>query len=115
VAAPSAEAGTGLPDAAAPRRAQRDKRPSRGPAVTPAADLRPTTTPATGVLQLAVTPWGEVEVNGAAAGTTPPLARLTLPVGTHTVVIRNQDFPPHRTTVTVGEDRAATVRHRFGS
>jgi hypothetical protein len=56
-----------------------------------------------------------VEVDGAVAGTTPPLSRLTLPVGTHTVVIRNQDFPPYRTTVTVGEDRAATVRHRFGS
>lgn len=79
------------------------------------ADAPPAAATATGVLQLAVSPWGEVEVNGAAAGTTPPLARLTLPAGTHTVVIRNEDFPPYRTTVTVGADRAATVRHRFGS
>jgi len=115
VAAKPVEPAASVPDTTAARRAQRDKRPSRNMAGNPAAEPRPDAAPATGVLQLAVTPWGEVEVDGAAAGTTPPLARLTLPVGTHTVVIRNQDFPPYRTTVTVGEDRAATVRHRFGS
>jgi hypothetical protein len=109
------EAGPSVPATTAPRRAPRDKRPPRSAATNPAAEPVPAVAPATGVLQLAVSPWGEVEVNGAAAGTTPPLARLTLPVGTHTVVIRNQDFPPYRTTVTVGEDRAATVRYRFGS
>jgi hypothetical protein len=103
------------PAAPAPRRPQGDKRSARSTPQNTSAEPRPAAPPATGVLQLAVSPWGEVEVDGAAAGTTPPLARLTLPVGTHTVVIRNQDFPPYRTTVTVGEDRAATVRHRFGS
>jgi hypothetical protein len=117
-----------LPDAEPPAAAAAPQTTTPAPAAPPArraaARRAPAAAPvagdvaapaATGVLQLAVTPWGEVEVNGQNTGTTPPLARLTLPAGTHTVVIRNDDFPPYRTTVTVGADRAATVRHRFGS
>ena len=70
---------------------------------------------APGVLQLAISPWGQVEVNGVAAGTTPPLSRLTLPAGSHRVVIRNDDFPPFAATVTVDGDKPVTLRHRFGS
>jgi serine/threonine-protein kinase len=70
--------------------------------------------PVQGVLQLAVSPWGHVEVDGTPMGTTPPLSRLTLPVGTHRVVIRNDDAV-HAATVTVSEDKPATLRHRFGS
>jgi serine/threonine-protein kinase len=66
-----------------------------------------------GAVQLAISPWGLVEVDGAPAGTTPPLARLTLPEGTHTVTVRNDDFPPFSTTVQVSADKPVTVRHRF--
>lgn len=68
-----------------------------------------------GVVQIAVAPWGQVEVNGQAAGVTPPLTSLTLPVGTHQIVIRNADFPPHTATVVVDAQRGAIVKHRFGS
>jgi eukaryotic-like serine/threonine-protein kinase len=67
-----------------------------------------------GSLQLAISPWGQVEVDGAAIGTTPPLTRLTLPEGSHTVTVRNADFAPYTTTVQVQADRPVTVRHRFG-
>jgi len=67
----------------------------------------------TGSLQLAISPWGTIEVDGTPAGTTPPLARLALPEGTHTVTVRNADFPPYTTTVQVSADRPVTVRHRF--
>jgi eukaryotic-like serine/threonine-protein kinase len=70
---------------------------------------------ATGIVQIAVSPWGEVEVDGRPAGTTPPLSRLTLPEGTHTITLRNADFPPLTTTVHVQADKPAVVRHRFGS
>ncbi|MED5621329.1 serine/threonine-protein kinase [Ideonella sp. BN130291] len=70
---------------------------------------------ATGVLQLAVSPWGEVEVDGAAAGTVPPLTRLNLSEGTHTITVRNADFPPFTTTVKITADQPATLKHRFGS
>jgi serine/threonine-protein kinase len=79
------------------------------PAPPPAAAA-----PTQGVLQLAVSPWGQVEVDGKPMGTTPPLSRLTLPVGTHQVVIRNEDAV-HATNITVTEDKPVTLRHRFGS
>lgn len=72
------------------------------------------TTPVlTGVLQLAISPWGLVEVDGTAAGTTPPLTRLTLPEGMHNVTVRNEDFPPMTFSVQVSADKPVTVRHRF--
>ena len=68
-----------------------------------------------GSVQLAVAPWGHIEVNGRPAGVTPPLSSLTLPSGQHRIVIRNADFPPHVVTVVVDAQRSAIVRHRFGS
>ena len=68
---------------------------------------------ATGTLQLAISPWGQVEVDGNPAGTTPPLTRLTLTEGSHTITVRNEDFPPYTTTVQVHADKPLTVRHRF--
>jgi eukaryotic-like serine/threonine-protein kinase len=70
--------------------------------------------PATGLVQLAISPWGQVEVDGQPAGITPPLTRLTLGEGTHTVTVRNEDFPPHTVTVQVQADKPVVVRHRFG-
>jgi serine/threonine-protein kinase len=69
----------------------------------------------TGIVQIAVSPWGHVEIDGVAAGTTPPLTRLTLPTGAHTITVRNEDFPPYTTTLEVTADRPVTLRHRFGS
>jgi serine/threonine-protein kinase len=71
--------------------------------------------PATGVVQLAVAPWGEIDVDGKGAGLTPPLAQLTLPVGEHVITVRNSDFVPHTVTVRVSGDQPVVVRHRFGS
>ena len=79
-------------------------RNSAAPVVAPAA---------TGTLQLAISPWGQVEVDGSPAGTTPPLTRLTLTEGSHTITVRNEDFPPYTTTVDVQADKPLTVRHRF--
>jgi eukaryotic-like serine/threonine-protein kinase len=69
--------------------------------------------PLSGTLQLAITPWGEVEVNGQPMGTTPPLTTLTLPAGSHQITVRNGDLPPHTLTVRVQADTPVTVRHRF--
>jgi eukaryotic-like serine/threonine-protein kinase len=75
-----------------------------------------TTTPVVvnGIVQLAISPWGNVDIDGATAGTTPPLTRLTMTEGTHTITVRNADFAPFSTTVQVSADKAVTVRHRFG-
>jgi hypothetical protein len=66
------------------------------------------------VVQLAVSPWGQIEVDGQAMGTSPPLARLTLTAGRHTVTVRNADFPSFVTTINVDGENPVTLRHRFG-
>jgi eukaryotic-like serine/threonine-protein kinase len=65
------------------------------------------------VVNFAISPWGQVEVNGKAMGASPPLTSLTLPEGVHQVVVRNSDAPPFSTTVQVSADQPTTVRHRF--
>lgn len=68
----------------------------------------------TGVLQLAVSPWAEVEVDGRVVGITPPLRQLSLEPGRHTVKLRNGAFSPIVRTIEVAGDETATIRHRFG-
>jgi serine/threonine-protein kinase len=71
--------------------------------------------PANGMVHIAISPWGQVEVDGKAAGTTPPLTRLELSPGSHVITVRNADFPPFTQSVTVDAERPVTVKHRFGS
>jgi serine/threonine-protein kinase len=70
---------------------------------------------ATGTVRIAISPWGQVEVNGTAAGTTPPLNEITLPEGKHQITVRNTDFPPYSVNVTVAPGQPVTVKHKFGS
>ena len=68
-----------------------------------------------GIVRLAVSPWGQVEVDGTPAGSAPPLTELTLDEGKHQITIRNADFPPFTTTVTVTSGQAIAIKHKFGS
>jgi eukaryotic-like serine/threonine-protein kinase len=110
-AAPSAA--VAKPRAEAARVTKKDKPAAKDKAAPVAAEPAPAAAPAPGVVQLAVTPWGQVEVDGRAMGTTPPLARLSLPAGAHQIVVRNGDYPAHTANVTVSEDKPVTLRHRF--
>ncbi|MES3014639.1 MAG: protein kinase, partial [Pseudomonadota bacterium] len=68
----------------------------------------------TAVLRVAISPWGEVEVDGRRVGTSPPLNELSLPAGRHQVVVRNADLPPHSVTVNLSADQPpVTVKHKF--
>lgn len=71
----------------------------------------PAATPAT--VELAVSPWGEIWVNGAFQGVTPPLTQLSLPPGQHELVIRNGESPDHRVALTVRAGQTLRVQHRF--
>jgi serine/threonine-protein kinase len=98
--------------ASAPERGATGARNRKAAAPPPAAPAVPA---APGVVQFAISPWGAVEVDGNPAGVTPPMTRLQLTPGEHTITVRNGDFPPHTERVQVEADRAAVVRHRFGS
>jgi serine/threonine-protein kinase len=67
-----------------------------------------------GVVQLAVSPWAEVLVDGKLIGTAPPLNQLPLPAGEHQLTLRNSSFAPYTVIVKVEADSPVTVRHRFG-
>jgi serine/threonine-protein kinase len=92
----------------------RDAKPARRDAKP--APLPPSAAPlATGMVRIAVSPWGQIEVDGATAGTTPPINEISLPEGKHQITIRNADFPPHSVTVNVTAGQPVVLKHRFGS
>ena len=62
---------------------------------------------------LAVKPWGTIVVDGVARGASPPLRRITLPPGEHTIRIVNPSFPEHTVTVHSVEGQAGTIELDF--
>jgi serine/threonine-protein kinase len=97
-----------------PKESPRDKRTrearERGARLAPAV-----APPATGIVRIAVSPWGQVEIDGKVAGTAPPLSELTLPEGKHQITIRNEDFPPYSASVNIAPGQPVTLKHKFGS
>jgi hypothetical protein len=69
---------------------------------------------ATGIVAIAIAPWGRVEVDGALAGIAPPLNQLTLSEGRHQIVVRNEDFPAYSVSVNVTPGQPVSLRHSFG-
>jgi eukaryotic-like serine/threonine-protein kinase len=66
-----------------------------------------------GRVALAVTPWGEVYVDGKRRGTSPPLTEIKLTPGRHVVEIRNTTFKRHSQTVDVVADASVRIKHKF--
>jgi serine/threonine protein kinase len=54
-----------------------------------------------GMLQLLVVPWAEVEVDGTKVGISPPFKPLSLPAGAHAIKLSHPDFIPFRRKVTI--------------
>ncbi len=112
-----AAATKGKPPAAKPvalaKASARERRDTK--ATRDTAKAAPSVAKAPGTLRLAVSPWGQVEVDGAPAGNAPPLTELNLNEGKHLITIRNADFPPFTTTVTIAPGQAVGIKHKFGS
>jgi len=83
--------------------------PKREPART--AEPRPATKPA--LIHLAVSPWGEVYVDGKSRGVSPPLRNLEVAPGKHTVEIRNTSFPIYIKKIDARAGERFRIRHRF--
>jgi serine/threonine protein kinase len=86
------------------------ERDARNAAAINAAPAAPA---ATGLVRIAISPWGDVEVDGKPAGTSPPLTEITLSQGRHQIIIRNTDLPPQTMVVNVTADQPVTVKHKF--
>ena len=72
---------------------------------------KPAVPPAT--LVFAVTPWGEIFVNGKSRGVTPPMKSIKLDPGKYKIEIRNTTFAPHTENLDLKAREELTVRHKF--
>jgi hypothetical protein len=96
-AAPPANAAAGVPaEGPATFIAERETPPPAAGATTqPAADARlpgVVVTPDGNLYKLKIQPWGVVYVDGVDRGVSPPVKRLTLAPGRHTIRITNPNF-----------------------
>ena len=73
------------------------------PLGTVKADAAQVAVPEAGNLRVVVRPWGHIHVDGKWMATSPLAAPLEVPAGTHTVVIKNDYYEPHRVVVEVPE------------
>jgi class 3 adenylate cyclase len=64
-------------------------------------------------LELAITPWGKILIDGQERGVSPPLRTVAIAPGSHTIVVRNANFPPHVEQVVVKPGESVKIRHRF--
>jgi class 3 adenylate cyclase len=104
--APAVETATpvAVPHKAEKRIAERKAESSR---LVAAVDADP------GKLELAITPWGKILIDGQERGVSPPLRVVAIAPGSHTIVVRNANFPPHVEQVVVKPGESVKIRHRF--
>ena len=100
-------------------------RPVAPAAVSPANDAAPATVVETpvvptnpvaigeGVLKLEIKPRGKIVIDDISKGLSPPLDKIKLGVGTHTVEISNGQVPPVKRTIEIKRDETVTVSHTF--
>ena len=83
------------------------------PAAAPALPAAAPVAVAEGRVRLAITPWGEVYVDGKKAGVSPPLTEIRLPPGRHSIEIRNGTFAPYRKDVELSAAATLRIKHKF--
>ena len=76
-----------------------------------AEEKKPALPPAT--LVFAISPWGEIYVNGKSRGVTPPMKSIKLEPGKYKIEVRNSTFPPHTENYDLKARDEITVRHKF--
>jgi len=98
-------------DAPPPSMAPTETRPVISAAPEPAA--APLHRPPVGRVKLAVTPWGEIYVDGRKRGVTPPLRHIELAPGRHRIEIKNTIFPSRSQSVEVKANGQLRIKHKF--
>jgi class 3 adenylate cyclase len=68
---------------------------------------------ASAMLSFAVSPWGEVHVNGKLHGVSPPLQELEIGPGRHRIEIKNGAAQPHVVTLNAKSGEHIRIKHKF--
>ncbi|HUN92891.1 MAG TPA: serine/threonine-protein kinase [Burkholderiaceae bacterium] len=116
IAAPAHDNAAPAPDAAAVAKAAAATRLAlerRKASAAAAAARSLATPPPEGTVNFAISPWGEVFVNGASRGISPPLNHVSLPPGTYSIEVRNGDAPPMLARIEVLPGQSTNLQHRF--
>ena len=64
-------------------------------------------------LGLAVTPWGEIYIDGKRKGVAPPLTEILIAPGKHNIEIRNTTFPSYAQSIELAANGSLKIRHKF--
>jgi hypothetical protein len=65
------------------------------------------------VLEFKITPRGDVFIDGVLKGKTPPLQRLEIKPGRHSIEVRNSPYPPLRLEVNLASAEEMRITHSF--
>ena len=66
-------------------------------------------------VSIAVTPWGEVYLDGRMQGVSPPLAELHVTPGKHEIEIRNTTFQVYVQSIRVKAGEKIKIKHKFAN
>jgi hypothetical protein len=92
----------------APKAAAVEERPVFSLAGAPKASAGPTA-----LVMFAISPWGEIFLDGKSAGVSPPLSELELPPGRHRIEIRNGSFKPYLETYELEANQTVRIKYKF--
>ena len=110
-ARPSDPAPVAVRDTAPPATARDQAEPSASLAAPPAPTGMARVRAAR--VKLAVSPWGEIYVDGRKRGVSPPLRQIDLAPGKHTIEIRNTTFPAWRESIEMRPNTRHRIKYRF--
>ena len=64
-------------------------------------------------MTLAISPWGEVYIDGKHIGVSPPVNEVRVRPGRRSIEIRNGNFPPYTQRVELKSRQKIKVRYKF--
>ena len=91
-----------------PKAAVVEERPLFSMAGTPKAPAGPTA-----LVMFAISPWGEIVLDGKSVGVSPPLSELELAPGHHRIEIRNGSFKPYLETFELEANQTVRIKYKF--
>jgi len=103
---------------AEPKAAPQLRPPPKAPVAEDRAPAPTVSTPKvatvpTALITLAISPWGEVVVDGKSVGVSPPLSELELAPGHHRIEIRNSGFKPYLETFELEPNQTVRIKYKF--
>jgi class 3 adenylate cyclase len=87
--------------------------PEPAPAPAPVANTAKAPAGPTALVMLAISPWGEVLVDGRPMGVSPPLNELELAPGSYRIEIRNGSFKPYQEIYQLQSNQTIKIKYKF--